>query len=179
MTIEKILNEISNCLSNIEYNDINKICKLIHSFKNKQIVCIGAGRVGYSLRAFTMRLMHLGYNNVSFIGDTNVPYTGDSDTLVIIASSSGETKTNVLYANIIKNISDNPPVLLTITCNKNSTIGKMSDYVLEINTIESEQPMKTIYEQSMYILYDYLVTELMKLENKTNKDLVQNHSILE
>jgi 6-phospho-3-hexuloisomerase len=66
-----------------------------------KIVGVGAGRVGYALRAFIMRLNHFGFN-ASFIGDTNVPAL-TSDDMLIVASTSGSTPTISYYTLVGKN----------------------------------------------------------------------------
>ena len=141
---------------------------------NKVIVGIGAGRMGYSLRAHIMRLSHIGYN-AYFIGDTTTPRI-DSNSLIIINSSSGETPTNILYA---QQASTAGAFIITITSNKESTIAKLSDLVVETPALESHQLMKTIYEQYSYILFDY-ITESVVTNLKLNRNIItHNHSILE
>jgi len=141
---------------------------------NKDIIGIGAGRMGYSLRAHIMRLSHIGYN-AYFIGDTTLPRI-DANSVVVINSSSGETPTNILYA---QQASAAGSYIITVTCNKDSTIAKLSDLVVETPTLESHQLMKTIYEQYSYILFDY-VTESVVANLELNRDIItQNHSILE
>jgi 6-phospho-3-hexuloisomerase len=141
---------------------------------NKVIVGIGAGRMGYSLRAHIMRLSHIGYH-AYFIGDTTTPRI-DSNSLIIINSSSGETPTNILYA---QQASTAGAFIITITSNKESTIAKLSDLVVETPALESHQLMKTIYEQYSYILFDY-ITELVVTNLKLNRNIItHNHSILE
>ena len=100
----------------------------------KPIIGIGAGRMGYSLRAHIMRLSHIGYD-AYFIGDTTLPRI-DSNSVVIINSSSGETPTNILYA---QQAWDAGSYIITITSNKESTIGKMSNLVVETPTLDSHQ----------------------------------------
>ena len=140
----------------------------------RDIVGIGAGRMGYSLRAHIMRLSHIGYD-AYFIGDTTLPRI-DSNSVVIINSSSGETPTNILYA---QQAWDAGSYIITITSNKESTIGKMSNLVVETPTLESHQLMKTIYEQYSYILFDY-VTESVVSQLDLDRDIItHNHSILE
>jgi 6-phospho-3-hexuloisomerase len=140
----------------------------------KPIIGIGAGRMGYSLRAHIMRLSHIGYDTW-FIGDTTLPRI-DSNSVVVINSSSGETPTNILYAEQARAAGS---YIITITCNKTSTIAMLSDLVVETPTLESHQLMKTIYEQYSYILFDY-VTESVVSNLELDRDIItHNHSILE
>ena len=146
--------------------------KAFHS--NKNIIGIGAGRMGYSLRAHIMRLSHIGYD-AYFIGDTTLPRI-DKNSVIIINSSSGETATNILYA---KQASEAGSYIITITTNKNSTIGKLSDLVVEIPLLKSHQLMKTIYEQYSYILFDHVAESIVTNLKLDRKVITNNHSILE
>lgn len=142
--------------------------------RNYNIIGIGAGRMGYSLRAFIMRLSHVGYESY-FIGDTTLPRI-DEKSVVIINSSSGETPTNILYAQQAKEAKS---YIITITTNKDSTIAKLSDQLVIIPQMNSHQLMKTIYEQYTYLLLDYVAEQVVS-ELDLDRDIItHNHSILE
>ena len=142
--------------------------------ENKDIIGVGAGRMGYSLRAHIMRLSHIGYS-AYFIGDTTLPRI-DINSVVVINSSSGETPTNILYA---RQASAAGSFIITVTSDKNSTIAKLSDLVVETPSLESHQLMKSIYEQYSYILFDH-VTESLVTNLELNRNIItHNHSILE
>lgn len=142
--------------------------------RNYNIIGIGAGRMGYSLRAFIMRLSHVGYESY-FIGDTTLPRI-DEKSIVIINSSSGETPTNILYAQQAKEAKS---YIITITTNKDSTIAKLSDQLVIIPQMNSHQLMKTIYEQYTYLLLDYVAEQVVS-ELDLDRDIItHNHSILE
>lgn len=141
---------------------------------NKKIIGIAAGRMGYSLRSHIMRLSHIGFK-AYFIGDTSLPRI-DKNSIIIINSSSGETPTNILYA---KQAFEAGSIIVTVTCNKNSSIAKLSNLVVEIPTIESHQLMKTIYEQYSLILFDYFSESVVNNLKLDRKKITHNHSILE
>lgn len=165
-----ILNEISSCISSVSDNDILNICDLINSSEN--IITIGAGRMGYSLKAFSMRLSHLGYKSFH-LGDTNVPRCGQND-LIIVGSGSGETKSILGLVETAKSANSK---ILCVTQNKSSSIANISDLVITLNNIKSSQIMKTLAEQSTYILYDIISKKLS--ETKDMSYVEHNHSILE
>ena len=55
----------------------------------------------------------------------------------------------------------------------------MANLVVHIPAMDSSQPMKTIYEQYSFLLFDYVAGELL---NRMDLDIgwvEQNHSILE
>ncbi|MFM9745481.1 SIS domain-containing protein, partial [Streptomyces brasiliscabiei] len=88
-----------------------------------RIFLTGSGRSGLALKAFEMRLSQLG-KSVFFIGDTNTPAI-DSEDLLIVASSSGETSQLINYADISKNIGSK---IWLWSTNSNNTIYEKADY---------------------------------------------------
>ena len=180
LVAEEITKQNLKVLESVNINDVNKFVNLILNYRNKTIIGVGAGRMGYALRGFIMRLMHLGFN-ASFYGDTNVPYPND-DTLVIFNSSSGETKSLVLFAKIIDDLKTQT-CMCTVTSNPKSSLAKDSHVVIELPKYDLisviQQPMKTLNEQSSMLFFDAIVIILMSKLNLNNSDLVCNHSVLE
>lgn len=172
--LKAIQTEISLVLAGGFDEQFNKIATLIAENKEINVFGLGAGRMGYSLQAFIMRLSHMNIQSY-MIGDTTLPRIKKGD-LVFINSSSGETKSIVLLAQIAK---QHGAVLVAITTNHKSTIAAMSDITLQVNGIRSEQPMKTIYEQSSYLLLDCLAAYLIGYLKIDLNFMSQNHSILE
>jgi 6-phospho-3-hexuloisomerase len=170
--IESVLleNEIENCE--------NFLRKIISS---KKIVTCGAGRVGYAIRAFCMRLGHFGFN-AYHIGDTTVPRISTED-LFIVASGSGETKT-ILDLTILAK--ESGASILSVTGNPKSSISKLADININIKApnkinknIISQQPMTTLNEQCLFIFFDALVLMLLDFLDLQINKLGENHSLLE
>ena len=72
-------------LQEIEFNLKNSCIDfegLIQMIINKRIFVTGAGRTGFIMKSFGIRLMQLGFD-VFFIGDTNTPSTSKRDLLII------------------------------------------------------------------------------------------------
>jgi len=150
------------------------ISEILRNFYQKTFIGIGAGRMGFSLRGFIMRLGHMNAKSF-FIGDTCLPSINKNST-VIMNSSSGETKTNIIFAEQAK---ANGAGLLLITQNPNSTIGNIADYILEIPRLESKQTMKTLPEQYSFVLFDYISSRIIEELNLSDQYLTSNHSIFE
>lgn len=181
--VKTVISQNFDILSRVNTTQVRMFLDLLTQYKNsnKNIIGVAAGRMGYSLRSFIMRLMHLGYN-ATFYGDTNVPYPTE-DTLIIFNSSSGETKSLVLYADIIRKLSPKS-YIITVTSNPKSTLAEKSDFVLTLpklsdNLFYMDQPMKTVNEQSSMLFFDIMVPMLMEMLHMKNENLVKNHSILE
>lgn len=169
--IELIFTSISmNSYENFLHNFYTHLKK----YPNCNIIGLGSGRMGYSLRSFIMRLSHMNFNS-SMIGDTNVPAVDDK-TIILISSSSGETQSNILFANQAKN---KGALIFLLTSNHNSTIAGLSNFVLPYGQIKSLQLMKSAYEQFTLIFFDILAKDLHEKLEIPISFIESNHSILE
>lgn len=181
LKIKTIMQEIKFVFGGLDDEQVSMVLENI--LGANIIVCAGAGRVGLSTKAFAMRLGHLGLDSF-FIGDSTVPHIGEGDTL-LVASGSGETQT--IY-DLVQAASDNRATVILITGNKKSRMGRLADTVLEIRVpsktkpldkFTSKQPMTSLNEQCLWLLYDALVLELMEMMGETHETMWNRHSILE
>ena len=170
----EVFGEISSVLSSDLESQFDEISTMFANSSNCCIFGLGAGRMGYSLQAFIMRLSHMGHQ-AYMLGDTTLPRVSAGD-IVIVNSSSGETKTIVLLAKLAK---AHGAKLVVVTTKATSALGKMADIVVKIETTKSKQPMKTVYEQATYILFDILVSNLIDALEIDLEFMSSNHSILE
>jgi len=168
------LTEIKYLFDSVDQEQIQMMVNLILDKRFDKIVGFGAGRMGYSLRAFIMRLSHIGLNTY-MIGDTSFPRL-DSKTLVIVNSSSGETPTSVLYA---KQAQSAESIIITVTANKKSSLCEISDLAIDYNYSSSTQIMKTLPEQFTFILFDVISEIIIKQMNGDRDKISYNHSISE
>ena len=176
-----VLKEIEEVLDHSNFNDKgNFIRKILGS---QQILVCGAGRVGLMMKTFAMRLNHLGLK-CYYIGEMSVPKTGKGD-LLIIGSGSGATRSIVVLAEVAK--SKNLEVIC-ITTAVNYIISNLSSSKLVINCPnkdnnshlrESVQPMTTLFEQSLLIVLDSLVLDLMAELNESNLSMSERHNAIE
>ena len=173
MELNNIIFELNEAFRKLKQKEFKKVAEVI-SRHNFDILGFGAGRMGYSLKAFIMRLNHLG-KCAYMHGDTNFPRINENS-LVLINSSSGETPSMVLFA---KQAKDYGAYIVTFTNSRYSQIGKVSNLCLTLPKVKSRQIMKTIYEQMTYILFDAIALEIIKLGN-IDKNLASHlHSISE
>lgn len=177
----KVLSEITSVLTNVDNREIDIFADQIVGAH--RIIVHGAGRVGMAIRGFAMRLGHLGFR-AHTLGDSTVPNIAKGD-LLIIASGSGETQTIFDIAQLGKR---NYAGLALITGNKLSRIGLIADTVIvmksasstnPINGVRSMQPMTTLNEQCLSILFDATVLILMAKTEQNGADLWLRHSNLE
>jgi len=180
-TYRNVLEEINFVLSKINEDEIAQMIDQIVSANT--IVVHGAGRVGMAIRGFGMRLGHLGFKAYT-LGDSTVPGIGEKD-LLIIASGSGETQTVFDIALLGKK---NGAKLALITGREESRMSKIADTKIimkapsKVSAVEgfsSIQPMTTLNEQSLGILFDSIVLLLMDKTKETHDKMWARHSNLE
>lgn len=178
---EEILGEISSVLKKINQDEIKELIGLISN--SKTIVTCGAGKVGMAIKGFSMRLGHFGYKSFH-IGDTTLPSIGEGD-LFIVASGSGETQTIYDLTKIAKS---NNAIVFAITSNLQSRIGLLSDALIlldapsktkKVDGFTSIQPMTTLNEQCLTILFDSIVLNIMDATGETHDTMWNRHSNLE
>lgn len=168
-----VKHEICQVLDSFKENDVNNfVQKIVEIKKNGGKICgYGAGRMGYGLRAFMMRLNHLGIP-AYFIGDTFIPPMDEND-LFIVTSGSGETKSVFNLLDIAK-VKANMQTC-AITGNSESTMAKYADISIVFKPsngglnsedndqkINSIQPMTSLNEQSMFVFFDIVAVMLIK-----------------
>ena len=160
MNWESMLYELNN---NSDKNIPNELLVVINS--TNRIFLAGFGRSGLALRAFAMRLAQLG-KETFFVGDTTTPAIQDED-LLIIAKNIGAK------------------VWLWST-NTRNTIYKKADYVTILsgkskftNNDITQQPMGSLFEQSVWLYGDLFVMNYMNKFNISEFELKKRHANLE
>ena len=161
-----VLNELHHTLSRIDIQKANEFVELVD--QAQEVFCAGAGRSGFQVKGFAMRLMHMGINSY-VVGETCTPNIRENG-LLVICSGSGETKSLVNHANKAKEVGAK---IALITINPESTIAKLADVVVEISApspksakqgdIKSIQPMGSLFEQSEGIFMDISMAYSMLL----------------
>lgn len=179
--IDTILTEISTVLNKIDQGQCDNIINSI-LWANK-VVWIWAWKVGMATKGFIMRLGHFGYN-AWFLWDTTVPHIWAWD-LLLVVSWSWETQTIYDLVLIWKN---NWAKIALITWNPDSRMWKLADVILkvtapsktkEVDWFKSIQPMTTLNEQSLLLLFDALVLDIMEKTWETHDSMWARHSNLE
>lgn len=184
----EVLNELDEVLSSIDATQLNKMVDILTTNKDIKVLGYSAGRMGSGLKAFIMRLNHLGIK-ASFFGDNYVPPM-NSDDVFICCSNSGTTKSVVNILEIFK--AKAAGKVISFVGNENSKMAELSDVVIKFKTcngglnsaddpskINSIQPMTTLTEQAMFILFDLIVMLIINKLDIDIKDTKQYHSNIE
>src|SRR5690625_1979823 len=121
---DNLLTIIKELEEEAKHVDDEQIQGLIQAIcEANRIFVVGVGRSGFVGRAFSNRLMHLGFT-VYFIGEPTTPSIQEGD-LLIIGSGSGETSGMV---NIAKKAASLGVKIATLTRSEERRVGKDGSY---------------------------------------------------
>jgi 6-phospho-3-hexuloisomerase len=177
-----IVQELGRTLGAISPEDGEALVDAI--LASRKVFVAGAGRSGFMVRAFAMRLMHLGFDSF-VVGETVTPNLEKGD-LLVIGSGSGETGSLVSMAGKAKKLEAG---LALVTIFSKSSIARLADLVVRIPapTAKSEvetgfasmQPMGSLFEQSLLLFLDSVIVRLMERRGKDSRTMFMRHANLE
>jgi 6-phospho-3-hexuloisomerase len=181
--IERILGELGDCVRQVSAESLAQAGALIES--SSRIFVAGAGRSGLCMRAFGMRLMHLG-KTVYVVGETTTPGIAATD-LLILGSGSGRTTSLCAMAKQARRLGAQ---VLLFTTDAESPLARLSDLQVvipapsfrvmdDMHDSLSIQPLGTLFEQSMLILCDSLILALMRRTGVSAIQMFAHHANLE
>lgn len=182
-----VQDEITEVLKSVDANKLNEFVDLL-SRPNIKVLGYSAGRMGFGLKAFMMRLNHLGIS-AHWFSDNYVPPMGKDD-IFICCSNSGTTKSVANIMDIFKAKANGK--IVAFVGNEDSKIGKEADLTIKFKTcngginsaddpskINSVQPMTTLTEQAMFILFDIVTLMLIRKLNIDLNETKRFHSNIE
>ena len=157
--ITEIINELTFVKDSIREDDCTKLIDAIQ--QSQRVFCYGLGRAGFSMKAFTMRLMHMG-KEVYFLTETITPNFGPGDQF--------------------------GGAVAVLTTNRHATITEFVDVIVQINApsknqkdsvFRSAQPMASLYEQALLVIADALVMKMAAESGAPESELFKRHANLE
>lgn len=182
----KVKEELSKVLESIDETKLTEFVNMICNAN--QVMGYSAGRMGFGLKAFLMRLNHLGIKAYWF-GDNYIPPM-DENSVFICCSNSGTTKSVASIFDIFKNKSQGKTV--AFVGNEQSYMGQNADLTILFKTcngglnsaddntkINSIQPMTTLTEQAMFLLFDIIVMMIIEKKNIIITETKKFHSNIE
>lgn len=176
-----ITNEITSTLTNVNSNEIDHLIDQIN--KAEKVFFVGVGRVLLSLQSIAKRFAHLGVQTY-VVGQITEPAMTDKD-LLIVGSGSGETAFPLIIAKKAKELN---ATVAHIGANPNSSMSQYADVFVRLpissnpessEEVQSEQPMKSLFEQSLLLLGDTIALMIVKKENIELNSLWEFHANLE
>ena len=179
MRMNTIIEELDRSSKTIAPEKLQEVIKKIK--EHKRIFVYGTGRSGLMLKAFAMRLMQIGLSSY-VVGETTTPSVQEGD-LLIVASASGETGSVCMTAeSAVKQGVD----LIVISSAPESTLGKIHAPDIEIEAAPkfatskvSVQPLGSLFEQMLLIVFDTIILEMSQEEEGSNEDMAKRHASLE
>jgi 6-phospho-3-hexuloisomerase len=168
--------------------DSRQVQDLVESLDTARSVFVaGAGRSGLAMRAFAMRLMHMGIA-AHVVGEVTAPAFAAGDILVV-GSGSGATPTLVAFSEKAKKLGGR---LALVTTDPASPIGRAADVIVRIPAPtpkaahggpaaapSSAQPMASLFEQGLWILLDSCIMLLMARKGLDTGQMFGRHANLE
>lgn len=153
----------------------------------RRIFVAGAGRSGLMMRAFAMRLMHLGLR-VHVIGEVTTPSIEAGD-LLVIGSGSGETESLCTMARRARHLGAG---LALVTIAASSTLARLADTVVRLDAPSpkvvpaagataraSIQPLGSLFEQALLLVLDTVVLRLAAARGTSSDEMFTRHANLE
>lgn len=179
--LAEIIQELNRTVDCIADEETEKLVNAI--LESKKIFVAGAGRSGFMVKSFAMRMMHMGLD-VYVVGETVTPNLEKGD-MLIIGSGSGETKSLVSMAEKAKKIGG---AIALVTIFPKSTIGQLADIAVKLpgspkdkseggyNTI---QPMGSLFEQTLLLFLDAVILRFMEKKGLDSTTMFSKHANLE
>ena len=180
-TAKTIINELSKVFELVDEKQVENLKNQIK--KAKRVILIGVGREGLATRAFTMRLMHLNIES-HWIWDDTTPSIGEGD-LLIATSGCGEIG-HIHY--VVEKAKKNGAHIALVTGDPYKKTAPLADTLLFVpasvylgtaDVVPSIQPMGNLFEQSLFILFDIIIMDLIKELDMTKPKMESNHRNLE
>ena len=150
---------------------------------SRRVFVTGLGRTGLMARGFAMRLMHLG-RRVYHVGDVITPAIAKGD-LLVICSRTGKSKVLRHYVNIARQAKAR---VALVTARPDGPVGERAHCVVHIDDSvaregkrprERQQPLGSLFEQSLLIVLDQVVLDLMDQLDLTEDDMARSHTEFE
>ncbi len=180
----KIISELQDLFSKIPNSSYDKLVSAIMQIKNenRRIFLYGVGREGIVLRAFGMRLYHLGINT-SIVGCVTTPPIREKD-LIIVSEGPGPgffCTVDSIMKRALKNKSK--VVLLTARSFKmrDVIVITIPAKVMHSNEFytQSVLPMGSQYEITLWIFFDTVINMLIDEFGLSISEIEEHHTNLE
>lgn len=190
----EIIDYVTKSIEVISDQDKDRLIEtLVDAYRRgSKVFVTGAGRSGLVIKAFALRLMHLGFQ-VYVMGETIVPSMRKGDVLIAL-SGSGRTKSVVSVAEAAKSVG---AVIVSITTYLDSPLARLGDvvvlipgrtklareddyYVRQVMGLhEPLTPLGTLFEDTVMIFLDGVIVELMEKLGVSEDDLKERHANVE
>lgn len=175
-----IVSELADVLDHVDENQINQLTDMI--LAARKVFFVGVGRVELALEAIAKRLAHLGIDTV-MVGQITEPAICDKD-LLIVGSGSGKTGFPLFIAGKAKSFGAK---VARIGIVEDCPMKEFTDLFVHVpaagkpgsGTKPSQQPMTSLFEQSLLLVGDAIAMSLVRERNIDLDSLWEFHANLE
>ena len=175
----QVLKEHEQVLLDVNDEEVDRLLDAIAEANCIQV--FGMGRMKCAVRAFVMRLMHMGLD-AHVVYDTTCPNIGPGDLLIVNAACTTIGYTVMQFAAKLG------ARVVAITANPHSKAAALCDFTVSLRgqvhggrdyEIPSAQPMAALFEQTIFVFEDIIIQLLMKKLNITAEQMAKRHTNLD
>ncbi len=180
--IDAILADLGRALRQVDPAQVDEICSAILSAD--RVFIAGKGRSGLQMKAFAMRLMHLGLS-AHVVDDVTTPAIAAGD-LLLIGSASGRTGSLLRYLDTAR---ETGARLATFSGVVDSPIAAAAATVLHIpatnfkagspSEVDSALVMGSLFEHCLGLLCDLIIIRLKTARGVDESAMNARHANLE
>lgn len=176
--VQAVVDENRLVLEAVPEDQIQRLTAEIEKAKTIQLFAMG--RMLASLRAFAMRLKHMGFD-ASVVFDTTTPGIGPGDLLIVNCAVT------TIDLGIIKLARKAGARVCVITAHPENEQGRLADLTVLVPgqifgtkpEIPSIQPMASLLEQALFLFEDIVVMLLMEKRSIPALEMQKRHTNLE
>lgn len=178
---QQVLSELGAVMARIDDETPRRLTAAIT--QSRRIACHGVGREGLMMKAFAMRLMHLGFD-AHVVGDVTTPPLNAGD-LLIASAGPGNLPTVIAMMNVARTAGAR---VLLVTAQTESKAAQIADdvIVLPAQTMADDSgaslsllPMGSLYELTMFLFFDLVTLLLRDQTDQTADQMRRRHTNLE
>ncbi len=180
--LPQIHQELTGIFSRVNPAEVDALLDAIE--RAGTVALHGVGREGLMMRAFAMRLYHLGYA-VSVVGDMTAPHLGPGD-LLILSAGPGYFATVDALRTVAQR---DGATVFCLTAQASGRVPQACDgrVTLPAQTMaddfvaasKSTLTMGSVYELAMFVFSEGIILELLKRTGKTIGEARDRHTNLE
>lgn len=176
--VKALVDENRQVLEAVAEHDVERLIDEIEKARTIQLFAMG--RMLASLRAFAMRLKHMGFDT-SIVFDTTTPAIGPGDLLIVNCAVT------TIDLGIIKLAKEAGARVCVITAHPENEQGRLADLTVLVPgqifgtkpEIRSIQPMASLLEQALFLFEDAVVMLLMEKRSVSSQEMQKRHTNLE
>jgi len=176
--VQAVIDENRRVLEAVAEDQIQRLVSEIERAKTIQLFAMG--RMLASLRAFAMRLKHMGFD-AYVVFDTTTPGIGPGDLLIVNCAVT------TIDLGIIRLAKKAGARVCVITAHPENEQGRLADLTVLVPgqifgtkpEIPSIQPMASLLEQALFLFEDIVVMLLMEKRSIPALDMQKRHTNLE